>query len=55
MDRLILEELCQWKSSPRRKPLIVNGARQVGKTLILKHFGATCYNNVAYRRSNLTI
>lgn len=48
MDRLILEELRQWKSSPRRKPLIVNGARQVGKTWILKHFGATCYDNVAY-------
>lgn len=48
MDRLILEELHQWKSSPRRKPLILNGARQVGKTWILKHFGKTCYDNVAY-------
>ncbi|MEE0859975.1 MAG: AAA family ATPase, partial [Paludibacteraceae bacterium] len=48
MERLIIEELLQWKSSPRRKPLILNGARQVGKTWILKHFGEIHYDNVAY-------
>ena len=48
MERLIIEELLQWKSSPRRKPLILNGARQVGKTWILKHFGQMYYDNVAY-------
>ena len=32
MDRQILQELYHWKSNPRRKPLILNGARQVGKT-----------------------
>lgn len=48
MERSILDALKQWKSSSRRKPLILNGARQVGKTWILKHFGATYYDNVAY-------
>lgn len=48
MERLIMKELLQWKSSPRRKPLILNGARQVGKTWILKAFGATNYDNIAY-------
>ena len=48
MERLIIEELLQWKTSPRRKPLILNGARQVGKTWILKHFGEIHYDNVAY-------
>lgn len=48
MDRQILQELYHWKSNPRRKPLILNGARQVGKTWILKHFGTTCYDDVAY-------
>ena len=48
MERLIIEDLLQWKTSPRRKPLILNGARQVGKTWILKHFGEMHYDNVAY-------
>ena len=48
MQRLIFEDLLQWKTSPRRKPLILNGARQVGKTWILKHFGQMHYDNVAY-------
>ena len=48
MERLIIEELLLWKSSSRRKPLILNGARQVGKTWILKHFGEMYYDNVVY-------
>ena len=48
MERLIIDKLRNWKSSQRRKPLILNGARQVGKTWILKHFGEMCYDNVAY-------
>ena len=39
MKRFILEDLRKWKESKRRKPLIVRGARQVGKTWILKEFG----------------
>jgi len=48
MYRNIINELITWKDSPDRKPLILLGARQVGKTYILKHFGKTCYKNVAY-------
>lgn len=48
MKRTILKQLCEWKDSSKRKPLIVNGARQVGKTYILNVFGQTYYKNVAY-------
>ena len=48
MYRNIINELIRWKESPDRKPLILLGARQVGKTYILKHFGKICYKNVAY-------
>ena len=43
-----MDELITWKDSPRRKPLILNGARQVGKTWLLKEFGRRCFDNVAY-------
>ena len=39
MERFILKELLAWKNSPYRKPLILKGVRQVGKTWILKEFG----------------
>jgi predicted AAA+ superfamily ATPase len=48
MKRHIIKELCQWQKSTRRKPLIVMGARQVGKTTSLKHFAATYYKNSVY-------
>ncbi|HLB52991.1 MAG TPA: ATP-binding protein [Chlamydiales bacterium] len=48
MKRDIYEALKAWFVSERRKPLILNGARQVGKTYALKHFGQTCYKQVAY-------
>lgn len=48
MKRLIYEDLLKWKDSPRRKPLIVLGARQVGKTYILKEFGKTEFKSMAY-------
>ncbi len=43
-----MHELVRWKDSPRRKPLILNGARQVGKTWLLKEFGRTHFAQVAY-------
>lgn len=43
-----MDKLIAWKDSPRRKPLILNGARQVGKTWLLKEFGRTQFDNVAY-------
>ncbi|MCQ2326497.1 MAG: ATP-binding protein [Bacteroidales bacterium] len=48
MKRLILQQLCKWKDSSERKPLILNGARQVGKTYILNEFGKAYYKNVVY-------
>ena len=46
--RSIIEELKTWKRNPGRKPLILKGVRQVGKTWILKEFGRLYYDNVAY-------
>lgn len=48
MKRDIYQLLEEWKRSTRRKPLILNGARQVGKTYALKHFGKTSYEKIAY-------
>ena len=48
MKRKIYSQLCQWKESSMRKPLILLGARQVGKTWIMKHFGRQEYEKVAY-------
>ena len=48
MKRFILEKLLNWKDSPYRKPLILKGVRQVGKTWILKEFGKRYYENTAY-------
>ncbi len=48
MKRRLLEKLIQWKTKPGRMPLIVNGARQVGKTYILKQFGKEYYQNCVY-------
>lgn len=48
MERKVTSYLLDWKSSPYRKPLILQGARQVGKTYILLQFGKKYYENVAY-------
>lgn len=48
MRRFIIEKLKEWKESKYRKPLILKGARQVGKTYILKQFGEENYEGVAY-------
>ena len=48
MERLVLAKLRDWKNKEKRKPLILNGARQVGKTWILKEFGRQYYTDVAY-------
>lgn len=47
MERFVLNELLEWKNSPYRKPLILKGVRQVGKTWILKEFGKRYYENTA--------
>ena len=48
MYRKIMQYLEEWRQSPHRKPLILQGARQVGKTYSLLAFGRTHYENVAY-------
>lgn len=48
MERFVLSKLLKWKESPHRKPLILKGVRQVGKTWILKEFGKRYYENTAY-------
>jgi len=48
VERLIMQELLRWKNSRHRKPLILKGVRQVGKTWLLKEFARRYYENIAY-------
>lgn len=48
MYRIAIEKLYKWKESKRRKPLIIQGARQVGKTWIMKEFGRKAYADAVY-------
>ena len=48
LKRFIIEKLKEWKESKYRKPLILKGARKVGKSYILKKFGEENYEGVAY-------
>ncbi len=48
MYRDKIEDLKKWKNSPNRKPLLIRGARQVGKTWLMKEFGKQCYEKYAY-------
>jgi hypothetical protein len=48
MYRYAIEKLKAWKAKSSRKPLIIRGARQVGKTWLMKEFGASEYENVVY-------
>ena len=48
IKRDIMEALLQWKNRQQRKPLIIQGARQIGKTWVMKKFGEAHYQHVAY-------
>lgn len=48
MYRIAIEKLLRWKASKRRKPLIIEGARQVGKTWLMKEFGKQVYADTVY-------
>lgn len=48
MYRTSITALYQWKNSAYRKPLIIQGARQVGKTWIMREFGQQAYENTVY-------
>ena len=53
MKRFIYNHLKDWKLSSNRKPLIMYGARQVGKTYIIKEFGDNEFENMVYINSSL--
>jgi len=48
LERLIIQNLLDWKNSKYRKPIILKGVRQVGKTWLLKEFAKCHYENIAY-------
>ena len=48
MRRNAISELVQWKNNPERKPMVLKGARQVGKTWLMKEFGKNYYDHFAY-------
>lgn len=48
MERIAMESLYKWKESRRRKPLIIEGARQVGKTWLMREFGSRAYADTVY-------
>ena len=48
MERLLYQNLLKWKKLEDRKPLILKGVRQCGKTWLLKEFGKNNYEDVAY-------
>lgn len=48
MKRTVMQKLIAWKQSPERKPLLIQGARQVGKTWLMRTFGKENFGNVVY-------
>ncbi len=48
MKRKLYNSLIEWKNDPDRKPLVLEGARQVGKTWLLKEFGKNEFDNLLY-------
>ena len=48
MERTLMSRLLQWQSDPQRKPLLLRGPRQVGKTWLLRRFGSDAYENTVY-------
>ena len=48
MNRNAMKRLVEWKNDPGRMPLIIKGARQVGKTWLMKEFGKNYYEQTAY-------
>ena len=48
MKRNAISDLINWKNSADRKPLVMRGARQVGKTWLMREFGQSCYSSFVY-------
>ena len=51
MERLLYKQLLAWKAQDNRKPLLLQGARQVGKTYLLKEFAKNEYTDCAYHEN----
>ena len=49
MDRLLMSQLAAWKQKQKRKPLIIHGARQVGKTWLMKEFGRRYFKQFQWK------
>ena len=50
MERFLMRDLEAWRENPCRKPLIINGARQVGKTWLIKEFGRRHYKHLRCKK-----
>ena len=48
MERTAFKQLAEWKNASDRKPLIIKGARQIGKTWLMREFGKRCFANTIY-------
>ena len=48
MKRNVIQDLINWKASEERKPMVLKGARQVGKTWLMKEFGQSWYHSFVY-------
>ena len=48
MKRNAIRDLIKWKADKERKPMVLKGARQVGKTWLMKEFGQSCYESYVY-------
>ena len=48
MDRMAMNNLIKWKNKENRKPLLLYGARQVGKTYLVKEFGRKYFKDIIY-------
>ena len=50
MERTLMQDLIKWKDNPVKKPLVIQGVRQCGKTFLIEEFAGRYYNDVAYYR-----
>ena len=50
MERLLMRDLVKWKENPEKKPLVIQGVRQCGKTYLIEEFARQYYSDVLYCR-----
>ena len=50
VERLLMQDLVAWKDNPKKKPLVIQGVRQCGKTYLIEDFAKRYYADVAYYR-----